>query len=81
MYRQLTVMPDWVPVIDGVMVSVAVIDCVPVVFSVALKVCVPLSGAKGADGDGDGSSATRHPTSSPDFSRGVCLRPVASYSP
>ncbi len=45
MYRQLTVMPDRVPVIDGVMVSVAVIDCVPVVFSVALKVCVPLSAA------------------------------------
>ena len=35
--------PDCIPVIDDVTMSVAVIDCVPAVFSVAEKVCVPVS--------------------------------------
>ena len=40
-----TVMPASVPVRLAVVVSVAVIDCVPAVFSVALKVCIPASAA------------------------------------
>ena len=35
----------WLPVMLPVAVSVAVSDCVPVVFSVALKVWTPLSAA------------------------------------
>ena len=38
-------MPLWVPVMEPVAVSVAVSDWLPVVFRVALKVCVPLSAA------------------------------------
>ena len=38
-------MPVWLPVIVLVAVSVAVIDCVPTVFSVAVKVWVPVSPA------------------------------------
>ena len=41
--RLLTTIPDCVPVIDAVTVSVAVIDCVPAVLKVALKVCAPAS--------------------------------------
>ena len=36
-------MSDSVPVMLEVTVSVAVIDCVPAVFSVAEKVCMPAS--------------------------------------
>jgi hypothetical protein len=39
----LTVMPVWLPVMLPVEVSVAVSDCVPAVWSVALKVCTPWS--------------------------------------
>ena len=39
----LTVMPAWVPVMLPVTVSVAVIDRLPAVLSVTLKVCVPWS--------------------------------------
>ena len=38
----LTTIPDWVPLIDEVAVSVAVIDWVPAVFSVAFSEWVPL---------------------------------------
>ena len=41
----LTLIPDCVPVIELVIVSVALIDCVPAVRRVALKVWVPLSAA------------------------------------
>jgi hypothetical protein len=37
-----TVMPPWLPVMLDVTVSVAVIDCVPAVFRVALKLPAPL---------------------------------------
>ena len=37
----LTVMPAWLPVMAVVAVSVAVIDCVPAVLSVAVKLPVP----------------------------------------
>ena len=43
--RDLTMMPPSVPVRLAVLVSVAVIDCVPAVFRVALKVCTPASAA------------------------------------
>jgi len=39
----LTVMPVWLPAMLPMAVSAAVIDCVPAVFSVALKVCMPAS--------------------------------------
>jgi hypothetical protein len=39
----LMMMPDCVPVIEDVTVSVTVKDCVPVLLKVALKVCVPAS--------------------------------------
>ena len=39
----LTVMPLWVPVMDPVTVSVAVIDWVPAVLSVTEKMWVPAS--------------------------------------
>ena len=42
---RLTRMPDCVPVIVEVTASIAVIDCVPAVFRVALKLCTPLSAA------------------------------------
>ena len=38
-----TLMFDSVPVIEEVLLSVAVIDCVPAVFKVALNVCIPAS--------------------------------------
>ena len=41
----LTTMPTWLPVKSGVVVSVTVSDCVPAVFSVTVKVWVPLSPA------------------------------------
>jgi hypothetical protein len=40
---EFTVMPNCVPVIDAEMVSAAVMDRNPAVFSVALKVAAPLS--------------------------------------
>ena len=39
----LTMIPDWVPLIELLAVSVAVIDCVPAVFSVARRRATPLS--------------------------------------
>ena len=44
-----TVMPLCVPVMDPVTVSVAVSDCVPAVFNVALKVPTPLVSVEFAD--------------------------------
>jgi hypothetical protein len=43
----LTTIPVWLPVIEGVTVSVAVIDCVPAVLRVnpLVNVCTPLSPA------------------------------------
>ena len=41
-----TVIPDSVPVMLDVTVSVAVIDCVPAVSSVTAKVCVPVGAGK-----------------------------------
>ena len=50
----LTVMPVCVPVIEPVAVSVAVIDWVPAVFSVTLKVCTPcVAGDEGVVGGQD----------------------------
>src|SRR5947208_15631212 len=39
----LMIIPDWVPVIEPVVVSVAVKERVPTVLNVALKVCAPTS--------------------------------------
>ncbi len=41
----LTVMPDWLPVMPPLAVSVAVSDWVAAVFNVALKLCAPASPA------------------------------------
>ena len=40
---EFTTIPDCVPVMDAVTVSVAVMDCVPAVLNVALNVATPLS--------------------------------------
>ena len=37
----LITIPDSVPVTAGAAMSVAVMDCVPAVFKMALKVCLP----------------------------------------